>query len=170
MRRGRELHGGKFNRDNFMQIKQNRGFTLIEVMIVVAIVGILAAIAYPSYMEYVARSRRADAKGVLLQAAQWMERTMTESGAYNKDAAGNSISAGSSSLPSNLQNSPIEGTTKFYTIQIAAGISATAYSLQAVPSGGQTNDKCGTFTLTNTGTKGLSDQATGQTVDTCWNR
>ena len=58
---------------------QQHGFTLIELMIVVAIVGILSAIAYPSYAEYIRRGHRADARAGLLQAQQWMERAATAS-------------------------------------------------------------------------------------------
>ena len=57
---------------------QQQGFTLIELMIVVAIVGILSAIAYPSYAEYVRRGHRADARAGLLQAQQWLERASTD--------------------------------------------------------------------------------------------
>ena len=60
------------------KLRKHQGFTLIELMIVVAVIGILASIAYPSYREYVAKSRRAEAKTVLLSAQQWMERFYTE--------------------------------------------------------------------------------------------
>ena len=59
-----------------------QGFTLIELMIVVAVIGILGAIAYPSYTEYVRRGHRADARAGLLQAQQWMERAATATGVY----------------------------------------------------------------------------------------
>lgn len=59
-----------------------QGFTLIEVMITVAIIGIVSAIAYPSYTEYIRRGHRADARAGLLQAAQWMERAATATGSY----------------------------------------------------------------------------------------
>jgi len=65
-----------------------QGFTLIELMIAVAIVGILAAIAYPSYIEHVRKTRRADAKAVVLELSQWMERFYTENSRYDKTRAG----------------------------------------------------------------------------------
>ena len=145
------------------------GFTLIEVMIVVAVVALLAAIALPAYQEQIARSRRADAKRVLTEAAQWLERTYTESGAYNKDASGTTVSTGASSLPSALQKAPKDGSATYYNITISS-LSASDFTVSATPTGVQTHDKCGTFTLTNTGTKGLSGANTGESVDSCWNR
>jgi len=65
-----------------MKKHQHRGFTLIEVMIAVAIVGILSAIAYPSYTEYIRRGHRADARAGLLQAQQYLERASTATGVY----------------------------------------------------------------------------------------
>lgn len=66
----------------------DRGFTLIELMIVVAVIAIIAAIAYPSYMDYVRQSRRADATVALLELAQYMERYYTNNGRYT-DGDGN---------------------------------------------------------------------------------
>ncbi|MES2887468.1 MAG: type IV pilin protein, partial [Pseudomonadota bacterium] len=65
----------------------NHGFTLIELMIAVAVVALLAAVALPSYYEFVMRSHRANARAALLQAAQWMERTATAQGTYPLTAA-----------------------------------------------------------------------------------
>lgn len=146
-----------------------KAFTLTELMITVAIIGILAAIAYPSYLDQVRKSRRADGKSALLQAAQWMERFYTENNRYNQDRAGNAIV-----LP--LTQAPIEGTTKYYNISLsnnctgAATVTANTFTLSACPisTSDQINDKCGTLTLTNTGAKGVTGAASGVTADDCW--
>lgn len=137
-----------------------RGFTLIELMITVAIVSVLSAIAYPSYQEYVRRGHRADARAGLLQAQQWLERAATATGSYPTAA-----------LPSTLTWSS-DG-NKRYTIALAAGNTTTAYTLTATPkSGPQASDKCGTYTLSNAGLRGAasktSDQA-GYNTD-CWGK
>jgi type IV pilus assembly protein PilE len=122
------------------------GFTLIELMIAVAIIGILASIAYPSYQDSVMKSRREDAKGVLLGLANAMERRFTETNSY--------VGA----------TNPAAGT--YYTVTISAP-TASSYTLSAAPTGAQTTDKCGTLTLTQTGVKGFT-AATGITLDDCW--
>jgi type IV pilus assembly protein PilE len=138
--------------------RAQRGFTLIEVMIVVAIVGILSAIAYPSYAEYVARGHRADARAGLLQAQQWLERAATATGVYP------------TALPGNLTWAA-DG-TKRYTIGFAAGNTNSAFTLVATrkAGGSQARDKCGDFTLTNTGVRGALDYSSGTTAEVCWNK
>lgn len=142
-----------------MYLKTLKGFTLIEIMIVVAIIGILSAIAYPSYQESVRKSRRADARAVLLEAAQFMERRYTEN-----LTAGYGVVTALPTTPTNLTQSPQEGAA-FYVISFSVAPTQAAFALQATPQGAQSSDKCGTLTLTNTGAKG---QITGKTVDECW--
>lgn len=136
----------------------HRGFTLTEVMIVVAIVAILAAFAYPQYTEHVARSRRADAKASLLDTAQWMERRFTTQNTY--------AGLTTATLPP-LRNA---STANFYRLELAAGSTQTTYTLQMVPQGVMATDKCGTFTVNQAGTRGITGESGGATVASCWGR
>ena len=127
---------------------RSRGFRLIELMIVVAIVGILAAIAYPAYTSQVIKSQRADAKTALLTAAQNLERCYTEYNAYD-DAACPAVAATSD-----------EG---YYAV--AAALTPSTYTLTATPiSGAVVQDKdCTSFILDNKGAQN-STPAGGK----CW--
>lgn len=149
-------------------MKTARGFTLIELGIVVAIVAVLAAIAYPSYQETVRKTRRADARSVLLQAAQWMERFYSDNFRYDQNRAGVSVNNAAQFPSSGLTQTPIEGTTKYYNITVAA-VAATTFTLNATPITGtdQPNDKCKTLTLTNAGVRGVTGGPT-LTADECW--
>jgi len=136
--------------------KVPRGFTLIEVMIVVAVIAILMAIAVPSYQSYVMRAQRANAKAALLQAAQWMERTATAQGKYET-----TLAAGLSA---------VEGDR--YTV-VLSNATATTYKLTATRKnpGANANDKCGDFTLTEAGVRGLTGTpAPTLSVTECWGR
>lgn len=144
---------------------QAYGFTLIEVMITVAIVAILASIAYPSYQDSVARGRRSDAKGVLLENVQWIERQYTVSNDYTRK--GDGVAINTAALP--VREAPRDSAGKAYDIAFAAGFpTATAFTLTATPKNSMAGDKCGTFTLTNTGGKGLVGATATQAF--CWER
>lgn len=131
-----------------------KGFTLIEVMIVVAIVGILTAIAYPSYAEYIRRGHRAEARAGLLQAQQWLERAATATGAYPLTAA----------FPVALKTVPND------RYDIDAVSNGTTFTLTAIPKGAQVGDKCGNYTVTNTGLRGAKGVTTGDIVTECWGK
>ena len=144
---------------NRISTMRQQGFTLIEVMIVVAIIGILSAIAYPSYAEYIRRGHRAHARAGLLQAQQWLERASTATGVYP------------TALPATFTWA--NDTTKRYTIGFQTGNTDAAFTLTATPKNGpQKNDKCGTYTLSNTGVRGAAGKLssdTGYNPD-CWNK
>ena len=141
-----------------MKYHQQRGFTLIEVMIVVAIVGILSAIAYPSYAEYIRKGHRADARAGLLQAQQWLERASTATGLYP------------TTLPATLTWAA--DTTKRYTIGFQGAPTTATFTLVATRKAGgpQATDRCGDFTLTNTGIRNIVNYAAGTTATECWNK
>lgn len=137
-----------------------RGFTLIEVIIVMAILAILAAIAIPNYTEYVQRGRRADAKAVLLQIAQWQERRRTET---------NSYATATADIPAGLRTVQSGGATT-YNVTVNAGATATTYTLTATRAGSMAADPCGDFTVTNLGVRGNVNLGGGRTSDGCWAR
>lgn len=125
------------------RLKRQQGVTLIEMMIAVAIIGILAAIAYPSYQEHVQRSRRAAAQGDLLEIAQRLERYFSANYTYV-----------GFNLP--FTQSPDAGRA-FYTIRFEVAPTAATYRLQAVPQGIQENDPCGTLWLDRDSTRGAAE-------------
>lgn len=133
---------------------RQRGFTLIEIMIVVAIVGILSAIAYPSYAEYIRRGHRAEARAGLLQAQQWLERAATATGTYPLTVA----------FPETMKKVP----NNRYDIGVVSD--GATFTLTATPKGAQTGDKCGNYTVTNTGLRGAKGVTTGDIVTECWGK
>lgn len=115
------------------------GFTLIELMIVVAVIGILAAVAYPTYLESVNKSRRADAKAAMTTMAQQLERCFTQHNSY--------------------ANCSVTGNSKKHEITITERTD-TSYTLTAKPL--YTDNRCGTLNLYNTG------NLTSANNDYCW--
>lgn len=132
------------------------GFTLIEVMIVVAIIGILAAVAYPAYQEYGRRAKRSDGRGALLDTATRLERFYSDNNQYTNNwgpaPAGANISTTSEK--------------NHYNVTIALGANNQTYTLTAAPVG-FVDTKCGNFTITNAG---VQDQSGTDTVEYCWGK
>ena len=142
-----------------IDVRRSAGFTLIEVMIVMVIIGILSSIAYPSYQDYVKQARRADAQASLMELAQFMERHYTSKGGYLEDGQ----SGSAPSLP--FTSSPKDSSSAAYTLSLAQGITAQTYSVQAEPVGSMSGDTCGTLTIDHLGKKG-----SGGDMAKCWKR
>lgn len=145
---------------------QNRGFTLLELMIVVAIIGILAAVAYPSYQDYTTQARRTDAQSMLMKFANAMERHYTTGFTYMEvgttDEGGETT--GDSGAPTIFSTqSPKDGTTKYYNLTIKTGVTAAAYTLVATPIGAQVGD--GILELTSTEVRGWDRNGDDDTAD-----
>lgn len=144
--------------------KSQNGFNLVELMIVIAIVGIIASVAYPSYLNQVRSTKRADCAGALTSLANAMERHYSINGSYLAAATGGA----NTGVPAVFTgNCPVDGGTANYTLTIQAATTST-YSLNAAPAGAQTSDKCGTLSLSNTGVKGVLSAHAGVTWQECW--
>jgi type IV pilus assembly protein PilE len=139
---------------------KSHGFTLIELMIAVAIVGILASIAYPSYIGQVRKSKRADAKAALVSFANAMEIWKMQNG-NSYLGAGTPTNTGAPKANVFPSVVPVSGGTPTYNLTIAAIPVPTASSYTLVATPVRPDPICGTLTINNTG-------ATTPTTAGCW--
>ncbi len=148
--------------------KREIGFTLIELMIAVAIIGILIAIAYPSYRGHVERTHRDMAKAALQQFASAMERHYMTNNSYlgagtANNNGGNANSAGAPAAAVFPSAAPLDGTDKFYDLTIEGESTATSYTLRATPRAILPNE--GYLELLSTGVRRWDRNNDGDTAD-----
>lgn len=151
-----------------MKLFYAKAFTLLEVMIVVALIAILSTLAYSSYDEAVRKARRGDAQAALTGLASAMQRYYTEQtpSSFEGAAEGGGDEGAPAIFPT---QSPLDGARKYYNLTINENLGST-YTLHAAPISGtdQASDKCGTLTLTSTGQRDITGAAVGVEWQDCW--
>lgn len=153
------------NRETPIPTRQAAGFTLIELMITVAIIAILTVIAYPSYQKYVLKSHRSDAKTALLDLAARQERYFTLQNIYASSPA--VLGYGAASFPIAVQT----GSQSYYQLTVQVNNTAATgpqYTATAAPTQIQQPDACGSYTINQLGVQGNTGMANGTTSAQCW--
>lgn len=138
-----------------MGLRPMQGFTLIEVMIVTAIIAIVMAIAVPSYQNHVETTRRGDAQGAMVGLANALERYYVDNRTYAGADAGTIYAA----------KSPIDGSETYYELSIT-NATRRDYTIRAVPKNAQSKDPCGTLTLDRSGQRDVVGAS--RSADDCW--
>jgi len=150
---------------------KSRGFTFMELMVVIALVGLLAVIAIPSYQESVRKSRRAEVRAQLLEVAQYLQRFYSHNDSFATTKAG-----AATTIPSELAKVPRNAApgSQSYDISFATPAAGAinpglaSFKIQAVRRAGgpMDGDKCGDFTLENTGARNVLKAS--DTAANCW--
>jgi len=135
---------------NMRIFSKRHGMTLIELVIVLAVMGILLAIAVPGYGSYMLRVHRTEAIGMLLQASMCQERVYASSGNYDTN-----------------QCLPVSEHQRYRIIYTVPDSRDRSYVAMATPRGAQLSDPCGSLSLDQSGSRGIS--ATGISIMKCWN-
>ncbi|MCW8196105.1 prepilin-type N-terminal cleavage/methylation domain-containing protein [Proteobacteria bacterium 005FR1] len=144
------------------------GFTLIELMIAVAVIAILSSIAYSSYNAQTTKARRTDAQSALMGLAQAMERRKTVTGGYTGAAAGGANTGAPTVFAT---QSPLDGATKFYDLSIEAVNGGTSFTVRATPIAGSAQDGDGYLEYLSTGIRRWDrndDDDTADANESCW--
>ena len=170
----------KFEKRTKSMIRTERGqsgFTLIELMIAVVIVAVLAAVAYPSYKDYVARSRRAEARAALSEFGLWMARRYSEIGCYQDPGADGDCSTGGDNISPKKKDWPFStvpkdsSQTTYYNLSLTfPGGNGLTFTVTADPTGPMAKDKCGKLSLDDQGTWSFApkaDSEAGGTAAVC---
>ncbi|MFK7963743.1 MAG: type IV pilin protein [Burkholderiaceae bacterium] len=144
--------------------KTQQGFSFIELLVTMVIVGIITAVAVPSYGSYVLRTARADARATMLQVNQFMERFYAMNSAYDQRLDGAAVA-----LPPALTTVPSGAAKPRFIVSIdAATLTPNSYTIQAVPANASASDTCGTLTLSSVGARGASGTSTAAELNSCW--
>lgn len=139
---------------NLQRIRgKTSGFTLIELMIVIATLAVLLGLAVPSYRDYVVRANRSEALEILLAAAACQERIYTKSNQYDA---------------TRCDSNNVTSANGHYTITMATANANQNYTMTATPQSGQTSDSCGNLTLTDQGIRGSSKTNDVKKIADCW--